>query len=130
MFNRFLQDSPSCTFKFSDSKDLLIVKITSSILLLLCLVTLGISLKNILNQQCKPIIVLFYWFTISFAGLTIGLMAYQIRNPESTYCGGFIGDITYHRLIATIIYVFMVGIYFLTGLSMIQLGFSFGIIFH
>ena len=91
---------------------------------------LYISIKNALKQQFKPIIVLFYCLTIFATGLAVVLMIYQTLYPGSFTCTRISENLTYYRLLVTIIYVCLIWIFFLIGLSMIQLGYSFGIIFH
>ena len=73
---------------------------------------------------------LFYCLTFFATGLTTGLLISEILYPGTYLCVVTREKANYYRFFSTVIYVCLTWVFFLIGLSMIQLGYSFGIIFH
>ena len=108
--------------EFKSTSKIITVWVISGILLLICLMTFGISLYNMFRQRSKPIIFTFYCFTIFATGIASAIFIYSIIWPNDifSYDKDFILDnLSYQRFFGTLVYISLLGVYFIIGVSMV-----------
>ena len=86
-----------------------------------------------LKQRSKPLILTFYCFTIFATGIASAICIYSIIWPNNIYDYDkefILDNLTYQRFFGFLVYFSLLGVYFIIGVSMFQLGLSFDMIFH
>ena len=85
------------------------------------------------KQRSKPLIFTFYCFTIFATGIASVIFIYSIIYPNDIYRYDeefILDNLTYQRFFGFLVYMSLIGVYFIIGVSMVQLSLSFDMIFH
>ena len=95
----------------------------------MCVITLCISVFNICKQSFKLIIIMFYCFITFSVCVTALIMVYDYIFPTKIFREMDIGRFSFHEFFTQLVIVCNRGIFLIVAASMLQLGFSFDLVF-